>query len=101
MNKSTHTSPAWIITGPTSGIGRRTALELAKHGTVVLVGRFAQASDRRTGEQCGHYADKERSECARVGPRFRDKSSWTVHINRGAYPSSGRRCEHRVHLLRR
>jgi NAD(P)-dependent dehydrogenase (short-subunit alcohol dehydrogenase family) len=30
---------AWIITGPTSGIGHRTALELAKHGTVVLVGR--------------------------------------------------------------
>jgi NAD(P)-dependent dehydrogenase (short-subunit alcohol dehydrogenase family) len=30
---------AWIITGPTSGIGRRTALELAEHGTVVLVGR--------------------------------------------------------------
>ena len=29
---------AWIITGPTSGIGRVTALELAKHGTVVLVG---------------------------------------------------------------
>ena len=32
-------SKAWIITGPTSGIGRRTALELARHGTVVLVGR--------------------------------------------------------------
>lgn len=30
---------AYIITGPTSGIGRRTALELAKYGTVVLVGR--------------------------------------------------------------
>jgi NAD(P)-dependent dehydrogenase (short-subunit alcohol dehydrogenase family) len=30
---------AYIITGPTSGIGRRTALELAKHGTVLLVGR--------------------------------------------------------------
>ena len=30
---------AWIITGPTSGIGRRTAFELAGHGTVVLVGR--------------------------------------------------------------
>lgn len=29
----------WIITGPTSGIGHRTALELARHGTVVLVGR--------------------------------------------------------------
>ena len=31
--------PAWVITGPTSGIGYRTALELAGHGTVVLVGR--------------------------------------------------------------
>ena len=30
---------AYVITGPTSGIGRRTALELATHGTVVLVGR--------------------------------------------------------------
>ncbi|MEZ2444655.1 SDR family NAD(P)-dependent oxidoreductase [Chitinophaga sp. RCC_12] len=30
---------AFIITGPTSGIGRLTALELAKYGTVVLVGR--------------------------------------------------------------
>ena len=36
---STSPASAWIITGPTSGIGRRTALELAKHGTVVLVGR--------------------------------------------------------------
>jgi NAD(P)-dependent dehydrogenase (short-subunit alcohol dehydrogenase family) len=30
---------AYIVTGPTSGIGLSTALELAKHGTVVLVGR--------------------------------------------------------------
>ncbi len=30
---------AYIITGPTSGIGRRTALDVAAHGTVVLVGR--------------------------------------------------------------
>jgi NAD(P)-dependent dehydrogenase (short-subunit alcohol dehydrogenase family) len=30
---------AYIVTGPTSGIGRRTALELARHGIVVLVGR--------------------------------------------------------------
>ena len=30
---------AYIVTGPTSGIGRATAMELAKHGTVVLVGR--------------------------------------------------------------
>lgn len=34
-----NTAKAWIVTGPTSGIGRRTALELAGHGTVVLVGR--------------------------------------------------------------
>jgi NAD(P)-dependent dehydrogenase (short-subunit alcohol dehydrogenase family) len=30
---------AYIITGPTSGIGRATTFEVAKHGTVVLVGR--------------------------------------------------------------
>jgi len=29
----------FIITGPTSGIGKQTAFELAKHGTVILVGR--------------------------------------------------------------
>lgn len=46
---------AWIITGPTSGIGRQTALRLAAHGTVVLVGRNAellaavQEEIRRTG----------------------------------------------------
>jgi NAD(P)-dependent dehydrogenase (short-subunit alcohol dehydrogenase family) len=36
---------AYIITGPTAGIGRATALELAKHGMVVLVGRDAQKLD--------------------------------------------------------
>lgn len=30
---------AYVITGPTSGIGYRTGLELAAHGVVVLVGR--------------------------------------------------------------
>jgi NAD(P)-dependent dehydrogenase (short-subunit alcohol dehydrogenase family) len=30
---------AYIVTGPTSGIGRATALELARHGAIVLVGR--------------------------------------------------------------
>jgi NAD(P)-dependent dehydrogenase (short-subunit alcohol dehydrogenase family) len=33
------TRNAYIITGPTSGIGRATALEMAKHGQVILVGR--------------------------------------------------------------
>ncbi len=37
--KDASSRKAYIITGPTSGIGRLTALELAKHGTVVLVGR--------------------------------------------------------------
>jgi NAD(P)-dependent dehydrogenase (short-subunit alcohol dehydrogenase family) len=32
-------SGAYIITGPTSGIGRATAFKVAKHGTVVLAGR--------------------------------------------------------------
>jgi len=42
MTHTTSTSTlakAWIITGPTSGIGNRTALQLGKHCTVVLVGR--------------------------------------------------------------
>lgn len=30
---------AYVITGPTSGIGYATALELAKYGTVILAGR--------------------------------------------------------------
>ena len=38
MNKPAE-HKASIITGPTSGIGRATAFEVAKHGPVVLVGR--------------------------------------------------------------
>jgi short-subunit dehydrogenase len=40
------TKQAFIITGPTSGIGHRTALELAKHGTLVLVGRSSRQARR-------------------------------------------------------
>jgi NAD(P)-dependent dehydrogenase (short-subunit alcohol dehydrogenase family) len=49
---------AYIITGPTSGIGYRTALELAKHGTVVLVGRNPGKLDevRKTIERAGGHA---------------------------------------------
>ena len=49
MSKTALNNPAgrkaYIITGPTSGIGRLTALELAKHGTVVLVGRDRKKLD--------------------------------------------------------
>ena len=49
---------AYVITGPTSGIGRATALELAKHGTVVLVGRDLGRLDevRKVIEQKGQHA---------------------------------------------
>ncbi len=49
---------AWIITGPTSGIGRRTAFELARHGTVVLVGRDPRklAGVQRAIEGRGRHA---------------------------------------------
>lgn len=36
---------AYVVTGPTSGIGRRAAFELAKHDTVVLVGRDPRKLD--------------------------------------------------------
>jgi NAD(P)-dependent dehydrogenase (short-subunit alcohol dehydrogenase family) len=38
MNNPTQRE-AYVVTGPTSGICRATAFEVAKHGTVVLVGR--------------------------------------------------------------
>src|ERR1700678_111763 len=49
---------AYIITGPTSGIGHCTAFELAKHGTVVLVGRDRGklAEVQRIIEQKGQHA---------------------------------------------
>jgi NAD(P)-dependent dehydrogenase (short-subunit alcohol dehydrogenase family) len=49
---------AYIITGPTSGHGYRTALELAKHGTIVLVGRNPTKLDevKETIERRGQHA---------------------------------------------
>lgn len=52
---------AYIITGPTSGIGRRTALELAKHGTVVLVGR-----DRRKLDEVQKAIEQKRRQAVTV-----------------------------------
>lgn len=43
MSKSV--SKAFIVTGPTSGIGYKCAIALAEHGTVVLVGRNQQKLD--------------------------------------------------------
>lgn len=49
---------AYIITGPTSGIGYATALELAKHGTVILVGRNRDKLNQvqKTIEEAGQKA---------------------------------------------
>jgi NAD(P)-dependent dehydrogenase (short-subunit alcohol dehydrogenase family) len=49
---------AYIITGPTSGIGRRAAFEVAKHGTVVLVGRNRRKLDevQKAIERKGQHA---------------------------------------------
>ncbi|MBV9818512.1 MAG: SDR family NAD(P)-dependent oxidoreductase [Solirubrobacterales bacterium] len=45
---------AWIITGPTSGIGYRAALALAEHGPVVLVGRDPRKLDEVKNEIQAH-----------------------------------------------
>jgi NAD(P)-dependent dehydrogenase (short-subunit alcohol dehydrogenase family) len=57
MNNPTE-HEAYIITGPTSGIGRATAFEVAKHGTVVLVGRDRGKLDdlQKVIEQEGGHA---------------------------------------------
>ena len=57
MNNPTQRE-SYIITGPTSGIGRATAFEVAKHGTVVLVGRDRRKLDdlKRVIEQEGGHA---------------------------------------------
>lgn len=49
---------AYIITGPTSGIGYATTLELAKYGTVILVGRNQDKLNQlqKTIEQKGNKA---------------------------------------------
>jgi NAD(P)-dependent dehydrogenase (short-subunit alcohol dehydrogenase family) len=49
---------AYIVTGPTSGFGYRTALEVAGHGTVVLVGRDRGrlGEVRETIERAGGHA---------------------------------------------
>jgi NAD(P)-dependent dehydrogenase (short-subunit alcohol dehydrogenase family) len=57
-NSETVSGKAYIITGPTSGIGYATALELAKHGTVILVGRNRDKLNQvqKTIEETGQKA---------------------------------------------
>ena len=56
--KNTSEHKAYVITGPTSGIGRATALEVAKHGQIVLVGRNREKLNQvqREIENRGHHA---------------------------------------------
>jgi NAD(P)-dependent dehydrogenase (short-subunit alcohol dehydrogenase family) len=56
-----HQRKAYVITGPTSGIGRRTALELAEHATVVLVGR-----DRRKLAEMQKTIERKRQHAVSV-----------------------------------
>jgi NAD(P)-dependent dehydrogenase (short-subunit alcohol dehydrogenase family) len=51
-------SKAYVITGPTSGIGRCAAIKLATHGTVVLVGRDRRKLDemQKLIKQKGQHA---------------------------------------------
>ena len=61
---------AYIITGPTSGIGRATAFELAKHGTVVLVGRDSKKLKKLQGE-----IERERGQAVSVVCDLADMAS--------------------------
>jgi NAD(P)-dependent dehydrogenase (short-subunit alcohol dehydrogenase family) len=52
-----HLMKAYVITGPTSGIGHATALQLAAHGTLILVGRDPAKLDalrHRLAQNGGH-----------------------------------------------
>ena len=67
-NSSAH--KAYIITGPTSGIGRATAFEVAKHGTVVLLGR-----DRRKLDEMQKVIEQKRQQAVLVVGDLSDPSS--------------------------
>jgi NAD(P)-dependent dehydrogenase (short-subunit alcohol dehydrogenase family) len=58
VSKNLPDRKTYIITGPTSGIGRLAAIELAKHGTVVLVCRDSKKLDelRKAIQQKGLQA---------------------------------------------
>ena len=57
-NKKMESGKTYIITGPTSGIGYETALELSRYGMVILVGRNRDKLEKvqKTLMQRGHHA---------------------------------------------
>jgi NAD(P)-dependent dehydrogenase (short-subunit alcohol dehydrogenase family) len=58
---------AYIIAGPTSGIGYRTALQLARHGTVILVGRNREKARQgtRVDRARGGRRNQSQTKCQR------------------------------------
>ena len=68
--RKTSGQKAYIITGPTSGIGRATAFELANHGTVVLVGRDSKKLQKVQGE-----IERERGQAVSVVCDLSDMAS--------------------------
>ncbi|WP_428394015.1 SDR family NAD(P)-dependent oxidoreductase [Lichenicoccus sp.] len=58
LAETDHKQRAYVITGPTSGIGRATAFQLARHGTIVLVGRDPRKLDdvQKTIKKAGGQA---------------------------------------------
>src|ERR1700732_4418014 len=78
MNNSSEYK-AYVITGPTSGIGRATTLEVIKHGKVVLAGRDREKLNelQKEVERKGGYAVSvvcDLSDLASVGARLRRSS---------------------------
>ena len=73
---------AWVITGPTSGIGRRAALELARRGTVVLQTLRTATTTQYAGGAGGTMQLDENS-LVTVTPN-RDGTSTILFVGRGA-----------------
>ena len=77
----TTSTPAWVITGPTSGFGYATALELAAHGTVILKRKEGGESpavsfNARLGDD-GHV----RWWCHSTKGNMFDPGTWRVHVD--------------------
>jgi NAD(P)-dependent dehydrogenase (short-subunit alcohol dehydrogenase family) len=102
--KGSNSQRVYVITGPTSGIGLHTALELARHGRVVLVGReplklreVKQAIERRGGRALSVARLHPRARSGIPGPCRRRNPRAAGHrprLTAHAHPDvrAGRRC---------